>query len=284
MGSITAAQRTRLFGPSCRVRTTRVRTPWQGDIAVVHELIAPVFIEACMAAFNDPHAGFSPRRVDSYACRNIRGRDEPSLHSWALAIDPFVTDEGVPPPGGVWKPAVTVTPEFARHFTQRGFAWGRWFTRQDWPHLEWPGRPPGPRPSSPITPQEARVALNKPACSIVASPSGFGYWLVAEDGGIFAFGDATPFGDNSLPSRVLAAPVVAAARTSTGRGLWLAAEDGGVFTFGDARFFGSKGGERLNAPIIAIAANTLTDSGYWLAAADGGVFAFGDAGFHGSAA
>ena len=106
-----------------------------------------------------------------------------------------------------------------------------------------------------------------------------GYRLVAADGGVFAYGDATFEG--STGDRALNRPIVASAETPTGRGYWLFASDGGVFTFGDASFLGSTGDLRLNAPIVAAAA-TPTGGGYWLFAADGGVFSFGDAAFFGS--
>ena len=106
-----------------------------------------------------------------------------------------------------------------------------------------------------------------------------GYWMVARDGGVFAFGDA-PFA-GSAAGIPLSSPVVGLARTPTGNGYWLAAADGGVFAFGDARFFGSMGGTRLSRPIVGMAA-TPTGDGYWLVASDGGVFAFGDARFKGS--
>ena len=38
------------------------------------------------------------------------------------------------------------------------------------------------------------VALNAPIVAITATPDGGGYWLVAADGGVFAFGDASAFG------------------------------------------------------------------------------------------
>lgn len=106
-----------------------------------------------------------------------------------------------------------------------------------------------------------------------------GYRLVAADGGVFAYGDATFEG--STGDLVLNRPVVAAADTPSGLGYWLFATDGGVFSFGDAAFLGSTGDVVLNQPIVAAAA-TPTGGGYWLFAADGGVFSFGDAGFHGS--
>lgn len=126
------------------------------------------------------------------------------------------------------------------------------------------------------------VKLAMPACALIASVSGQGYWIVAQDGGIFAFGDAPAFPDpvpglHMQPGHL----VCAAARTSTGRGLWLAASDGGVFAFGDAAFHGSAGGTPLAAPITGIAP-TPSDGGYWLVGADGGIFAYGDAQFEGS--
>jgi Tol biopolymer transport system component len=106
-----------------------------------------------------------------------------------------------------------------------------------------------------------------------------GYWLVAADGGIFAYGSAVFAG--STGAMKLARPIVAMAPTPTGRGYWLVASDGGVFAFGDAGFFGSTGSIRLAKPIVGMAP-TPSGKGYWLVASDGGIFAFGDAGFFGS--
>jgi hypothetical protein len=115
------------------------------------------------------------------------------------------------------------------------------------------------------------------ATGIAATPTGNGYWTVAEDGAVSTHGDAR---DHGHPAAV-ARPVVDIAASRTGNGYWLAASDGGVFTFGDARFAGSLGHIRdLVAPIGGIAA-TPTGNGYWMVAGDGGVFSFGDAPFLG---
>ena len=106
-----------------------------------------------------------------------------------------------------------------------------------------------------------------------------GYWLVAADGGVFAFGGAPFLG--STGDDILAAPVVAMVATPDSMGYWLVAADGGVFAFGDAPFLGSMGGRPLDRPVVGMAA-THDGRGYWLVAADGGVFAFGDAAFGGS--
>ena len=53
------------------------------------------------------------------------------------------------------------------------------------------------------------------------TPTGHGYWLVASDGGVFAFGDATFHGSTgALP---LNSPVVGMAATRDGDGYWLVA-------------------------------------------------------------
>jgi hypothetical protein len=122
-------------------------------------------------------------------------------------------------------------------------------------------------------------ALNAPIVAMASTPDGRGYWLVASDGGVFSFGDATFYG--STGGMHLNAPIVGMAATPDGGGYWLVASDGGVFSFGDATFYGSTGGMHLNAPIVGMAA-TPDGGGYWLVASDGGVFSFGDATFYGS--
>ena len=113
----------------------------------------------------------------------------------------------------------------------------------------------------------------------MAATTGVGYWLVARDGGIFAFGDAAFHG--STGAIRLNRPIVGMAATPSAKGYWLVASDGGIFSFGDAAFFGSTGAIRLNQPIVGMAA-TPSGKGYWLVASDGGIFAFGDAAFSGS--
>jgi hypothetical protein len=125
----------------------------------------------------------------------------------------------------------------------------------------------------------ALSAIRRPVAGMSSTPTGRGYWLVADDGGVFSFGDAHFYG--STGAIHLNAPIVDMAATPSGRGYWLVASDGGIFSFGDAHFYGSTGAIRLNRPVIGMAA-TPSGRGYWLVASDGGVFSFGDARFHGS--
>jgi hypothetical protein len=108
-----------------------------------------------------------------------------------------------------------------------------------------------------------------------------GYWLVASDGGLFAFGDAVGHSYGSLGSVRLNQPVVGMAPTASGSGYWMVASDGGIFAFGDAvsHSYGSLGSIRLNQPVVGMA-RTASGNGYWMVASDGGIFAFGDAVSH----
>lgn len=106
--------------------------------------------------------------------------------------------------------------------------------------------------------------------------------MVAANGVVIRFGDASILG--SLPSLGItpAAPIVGIAVTPDGWGYWLVGQDGGVCAFGDAPFLGSMGARRstsrwlawlLHATAVATrrwhptaassASGTLTSSGAW---------------------
>src|SRR5580700_6950779 len=127
--------------------------------------------------------------------------------------------------------------------------------------------------------QGVAIPAGATTTSTCSGPDGLGYWQVAADGGVFAYGTAKFYG--STGSIHLNQPVVGMAPSVDGRGYWLVASDGGVFTFGDAPFRGSTGSMPLNAPVVGMIP-TVDGQGYWLVAQDGGVFSFGDATFYGS--
>jgi hypothetical protein len=135
--------------------------------------------------------------------------------------------------------------------------------------------------AAPAVAASGTLALNKPVVGMAATPDGFGYWLVASDGGIFNYGDAAFYGSTgAIP---LNKPVVGMAATPDGKGYWLVASDGGIFNYGDAAYYGSTGAIALNKPVVGMAA-TPDGKGYWLVASDGGIFNYGDAVFYGSMA
>ena len=111
---------------------------------------------------------------------------------------------------------------------------------------------------------------------MATTPTGKGYWLVASDGGIFAFGDASFVG--STGAMRLNAPIVGMAAAKAGKGYWLLASDGGMFSFGDAPFAGSLPGTGLcKYPGGRRIVPTASSKGYWVVADDGSTWAFGDA-------
>jgi hypothetical protein len=69
---------------------------------------------------------------------------------------------------------------------------------------------------------------------MAAAPGGQGYWEVAADGGVFAFGAAVFQG--SAAGMPLNGPVTGVAVDLATGGYWLVGWDGGVFSFG-APFF-----------------------------------------------
>ena len=67
---------------------------------------------------------------------------------------------------------------------------------------------------------------------------GTGYWLVARDGGVFAF--SVPFyGSVAAAKPANYAGAVQLRATRSGRGYYVADANGGIATFGDASFLGA---------------------------------------------
>src|SRR6516165_6735066 len=105
-----------------------------------------------------------------------------------------------------------------------------------------------------------------------------GYWEVALDGGVFAYGNASYFG--SMGGKDLNGAIKGIVASPDGEGYWLYAVDGGVFAFGDAPFLGSPAlpsNARIPSMAIAGMAATPDGKGYWLVNASGGIYQFGDA-------
>jgi hypothetical protein len=139
-------------------------------------------------------------------------------------------------------------------------------------------------------------AASSPAVDIEMNRWGTGYWILLENGRVFAADNSLRNASDPLQSTVVNATVhgevnpsqlrsgervVSISDTQTGLGYWIFTSQGRVFPFGDARAFGDLAGIRLNGPVLDSIA-TPTDLGYYMVAEDGGVFAFGDARFHGS--
>jgi ribosomal protein L24E len=96
------------------------------------------------------------------------------------------------------------------------------------------------------------MRLNQPIVGMAATPSGHGYWLVASDGGIFAFGDAVFRG--SMGGHHLNQPVIGMVRY--GNGYLMVASDGGIFDFADQPFLGSLVTNPPAIRIVGVASTT----------------------------
>jgi hypothetical protein len=83
----------------------------------------------------------------------------------------------------------------------------------------------------------------------VPDSDGIGYWLVASDGGIFAF-DA-PF-KGSMGGQKLNKPVTGMVRYADG--YLMVGQDGGIFDFSNEAFLGSLGKTPPANPIVSVAA------------------------------
>jgi hypothetical protein len=99
------------------------------------------------------------------------------------------------------------------------------------------------------------ITVPSPVIDLAVTPTGKGYWLLAEDGGIHAFGDAAYRGSpagTGLCDRPAARRIAASA---TGKGYWVAAADGSVSAFGDAYDHGSPkaAGVTPNAALLDLA-------------------------------
>jgi hypothetical protein len=120
--------------------------------------------------------------------------------------------------------------------------------------------------------------LNAPIVGMVPSFDGGGYFMVASDGGVFAFGDAAFEG--SCPGiGGCSGAAVGVAPDASGNGYWLVTVTGHIYTFGDANNFGAPGPQSSNITSIV---RTPSGNGYWILDANGEVFHYGDAASLGS--
>ncbi len=114
-------------------------------------------------------------------------------------------------------------------------------------------------------------SLNAPIVGMVASHDQGGYFMVASDGGVFAFGDAHFAG--SCPSiGGCAGAAVAVMPDASAKGYWLITSTGNVYAFGDAPYLGAPGHGTVTSAVA-----TPDGKGYWILLGDGEVFAYGDA-------
>jgi hypothetical protein len=103
-----------------------------------------------------------------------------------------------------------------------------------------------------------------------------GYWMVGDDGKVYAFGGALHLGDATSSLGGLKA--VDIEPTPSGNGYWIVDEAGRVYSFGDARYFGNADTSRL-APGESVTSLSAmpTGNGYWFFTTKGRALAMGEA-------
>ena len=114
-------------------------------------------------------------------------------------------------------------------------------------------------------------SLDAPIVGMVPSFDDNGYFMVASDGGVFAFGDAH-FAGSCPGIGGCSGAAVAVMPDESGNGYWLVTATGHVYTFGDAPYFGAPDQGTVTSAIA-----TPDGQGYWILLADGQVLNYGDA-------
>jgi hypothetical protein len=120
-------------------------------------------------------------------------------------------------------------------------------------------------------------SLNEPIVGLVPSANGKGYYMVASDGGVFAFNAS--FAGSCPGIGGCSGAAVAVAPDASGDGYWIATATGHVYAFGDAPYFGAPGPQ---SSAITSMVRTPDGGGYWLLDKSGQIFAYGDAAYLGS--
>ena len=123
-------------------------------------------------------------------------------------------------------------------------------------------------------------SLNAPIVGMVPSNDDGGYFMVASDGGVFAFGDAH-FAGSCPGIGGCSGAAVAVMPDASGNGYWLVTQIGNVYTFGDASYYGAPGNTGSS---VTSAVRTPDGGGYWILTANGTVYNYGDAVNYGDAA
>ncbi|MHB8330450.1 MAG: hypothetical protein ACYDD6_12650, partial [Acidimicrobiales bacterium] len=83
---------------------------------------------------------------------------------------------------------------------------------------------------------------------VAATPDGRGYWMVGNDGGVFAFGDAPFLGSTSAITPM--SPVTGITATPDGRGYWLLQPDDWNYAFSDSPPYATS----VSSRVVSVAA------------------------------
>jgi hypothetical protein len=137
--------------------------------------------------------------------------------------------------------------------------------------------------AAPFVPIGPVVVVNPPAAPATPLPAGeaprrtaAGYWLLAENGAVYPFGDAPHLDGTTAPAG--ASGAVDIERTPSGLGYWILSQSGHVQGHGDAHDLGNADRSMFlprEEPVSLSA--TPSGRGYWIFTDRGRVIAHGDA-------
>src|SRR6185295_1186000 len=114
---------------------------------------------------------------------------------------------------------------------------------------------------------DAGLTPGTQAVDLEPTPTGDGYWVVDDAGGVSSLGDAVYRGaPDSLALRA-DEKVTSLSSTPTGKGYWMFTDKGRVLTFGDAVSFGDMSRVSLNGPVLDSIV-TPSGKGYYMVDSD----------------
>ena len=123
-----------------------------------------------------------------------------------------------------------------------------------------------------------------PATALAYTPSGGGYVILNEGGGLYSFGDANGhyYGnliDGGVPHQANfpANPgnAVSVAFTASGNGYWILADNGAIYSFGDADYYGNLIDRGYPGHATSLTRSS-GGAGYLILTKEGGIYSFGD--------
>ncbi len=219
-----------------------------------------------------PHGGTTTTTTSASPSPPSHGSPTPTQGYWLAGSDGGIFNYGLAPFEGstgslrLQRPVVGIT----RTLTKNGY----WLAASDGGVFAFNAPFVGSIPGLGLHPAGSGIAhsLNQPIVGMVPSANGQGYYMVAADGGVFAFNST--FAGSCPGIGGCSGGAVAVAPDASGNGYWLTTATGHIYSFGNAQYFGAPGSQ--SSPITSMV-RTPDGGGYYILDANGQVFAYGDA-------
>jgi ribosomal protein L24E len=141
------------------------------------------------------------------------------------------------------------------------------------------GIDPGPGTGGTTTTTTPTTQTTNPPITVKTQSGRNGYWMLGQDGKVYAFGQSKHLGAPTLPAGVSAADLEV---SPTGNGYWIVDSAGNVSGYGDATALGGiAAGALAPGETVTSLSATPTGKGYWIFTSKGRAVRFGDATFFG---